>query len=168
MKTDDQQRPERLKESIVAIDELSLDKECIRLPTQYLQAAHNSAQAKRDQNEAKSQLDVVHAELGSAIRQSPEKYGLDKVTESSITATILAQKSYKQARQAFDQACYEAEMAQALVWAMEHKKRALTLLVDLHGMGYSSNVKMSSAGKQAVEEMTKKAVHRRIRGETED
>jgi hypothetical protein len=51
-------------------------------------------------------------------------------------------------------------MAQAVVWALEHKKRSLTLLVELHGMGYFSAPKISPEGKAAVEDMTKRRVRR--------
>jgi hypothetical protein len=146
------------RESVVQIDELNLDKECIRLPSQYLQWASASADAKRDVDELKATLDVVEAEISRDIRSKPGSYGLEKVTESSIKETILVQDRYKEALTEFQEAKHKADIAQAVVWALEHKKRTLTLLVELHGMGYFSNPKVSDRGREAVEKMTKRAV----------
>lgn len=148
-------------ESAVLIDEHALDKECIRLPSDYLKFAHLSAEAKRDVNEAENELAVVKADLQKKIRSKPDRYGIDKITETAITSEILLQQEYKDAEENLSVAKYRYEMAQAVVWAMEHKKRSLTLLVDLHGAGYFSSPNLSKAGKEVVEEMTKSRVRRR-------
>jgi len=46
---------------------------------------------------------------------------------------------------------------------LEHKKRSLTLLVELHGLGYFSDVKVSEKGREAVNEMLRKKVHKKFR-----
>jgi hypothetical protein len=147
-------------ESAVLIDETALDKECIRLPSDYLKFAHLSAEAKRDVNEAEAALSVIKADLSKKIRSKPDRYGIDKVTETAITFEILLQDDYKEAEEAVNTARHRYEMAQAVVWAMEHKKRALSLLVDLHGAGYFSSPKLTRAGKEVVEEMVKTRVRR--------
>ena len=148
-------------EAITEIDKNHLDRECVNLPGDYRRWAFEAAEAKRDVVEAKARLEVVQAELGFTIRGNPEKYGLDKVTETAITGSVLIQKVYQDAQKEYFKAQHRAELSQAVVWALEHKKRALTLLVDLHGMGYFSDVKMTAEGKTAVEEMTKARVRRR-------
>lgn len=147
-------------ESVVSIDENNLDRECIKLPTQYLQAAFQSAEAKRDVAEGKSELSVVEADLNRAIRADPATYGIEKITESAINAAIATSKEYTKAKQALQEFEYYADLAQALVWALEHKKRSLTLLVELHGMSYFSKPKVSEAGREAVERMTQRKVRR--------
>ena len=138
-------------QNFVEIDENRLDRECIRLPSDYLKAANQSSEAKRDLTEAESELSVVEAELSKAIRAKPEAYGIEKVTEAAISAAILQRKAYKAALEKVHEARYTADMAQNLVWAMEHKKRALTLLVDLHGLGYFAQARVSSEGRDAVD-----------------
>lgn len=147
-------------ESVVQISENNLDLECIRLPNQYLQWAHKSADAKRDVDERKNQLEVIDAELSKEIRADPGSFGLEKVTEASIASIILTQPRYQKALTRLNNAKHEADLIQAVVWALEHKKRTLTLLVELHGMGYFANPKVSERGREAVENMTKRKVRR--------
>src|SRR3990167_3369038 len=148
------------EDSVVLIDENNLDKECIRLPFDYLKFARLAADAKRDVDEAKASLDVTQAEIAKKIRLKPEDYGLDKVTEAAISTAILLQGEYVEAQDILIRSRHRYDLHQAVVWALEHKKRTLTLLVELHGMGYFSNVKMSKEGKEAVEEMTKTKVRK--------
>lgn len=144
--------------SIVLIDQNNLDKECIQLPSQYLQYAHLSAEAKRDVDEAKATLSVVEAEMAKGIRDHPEAYGIEKVTVEAVKTAVILSKRYRSAEENVRVVEHTYAMAQAVVWALEHKKRSLTLLVELHGLGYFSNVKVSKAGQEAVEEMTKRKV----------
>lgn len=146
--------------SAVKIDENALDKECIRLPGDYLKWAHRTADAKSRVDELKARLDSVQAFLAKEIRSSPEEFELSKVTDTVVNATILLQPRYQKLLEKLNQARHEFEMCQAVVWALEHKKRALTLMVDLHGMGYFSSPRLSKAGKEAVEQMTKEASRR--------
>lgn len=146
--------------AVVDIDENNLDKECIKLPSAYLRHAHRSAEAKRDVDEVKRQLDVVEADMAKKVRDNPGAYGLEKVTESAVAATVLRSGTYQAALQTLNEAKYKAELAQAVVWALEHKKRTLTLLVELHGMGYFSNPKVSERGREAVDDMSKRRTRR--------
>lgn len=148
---------------IVALNELELDKECVRLPSDYLKYAHRTAEARQSVEQAKAEMALVEAEVSRAVRATPGKYGIEKETEKSISAAIESNKRYLEAAALVRKAQYEYELAQAVVWALEHKKRALTLLVDLHGMGYFSNPKLSPEGRRAVENMTKEAVRPRRR-----
>lgn len=147
--------------SVVQIDEHKLDKECVRLPSDYLKYAHMAADAKRDVDEIKNSLEVLEAELSADIRAEPGKYGLEKTTETAIGACILVQPQYQKRLARLVKAKHEAELAQAVVWALEHKKRTLTLLVELHGMGYFSSPKVTERGKEAVNKMTMTRLRRR-------
>jgi len=147
-------------ESVVQIDELHLDKECIRLPSDYLKYAHLAADAKRKVDEVSNRLKVLQAELGSAIRAAPEDHGIDKVTEAAVTGAVLSNPNFQKGTVALQAAEYDYSLAQAVVWALEHKKRTLTLLVELHGMGYFSSPRVSEKGRAAVEEMTRQHVRR--------
>ena len=146
---------------ITEIDKDNLDLECIRLPSSYRQFAFLAAEAKRDVQEAKAQLDVVQAELAKQIRATPGKYGVEKLTETALQGIVITQKRYKEAQAYLFKCQHRAEMCSATVWALEHKKRALTLLVDLHGMGYFAEVKMNRDGKEAVENMTRRKIRKR-------
>jgi len=147
----------------VEIDKNNLDKECIHLPNDYIVAARHAAEARLEMDERKATLDVVEAELAKAIRADPESFEIEKLTEATLTSTILLQPRYQKARGVYQKAKHESDLAQALVWALEHKKRSLTLLVELHGLGYFSDVKVSEKGREAVNDMLRKKVHRKFR-----
>ena len=152
-------------ESIVLIDEHKLDKECLRLPSDYLKWAHRTADLRRDIDEAKGELEVVEAELGKKIRAKPAVYGLEKITESAIKEVISLQDEYQDARAKIRELDHDYQLAQAVVGALEQKKRSLTLLVDLHGMSYFSEPALSANGREKVEKMTQSAVRRRARND---
>lgn len=141
-------------ESVVLVDENNLDKECVRLPGDYLKFATLAADHKRKLDEVSNRCKLIAAEVSKEIRTSPEKFGLDgKVTEAGITSAINAHERTLKGQERLRDAQHQYDLAQAVVWALEHKKRTLTLLVELHGMGYFSEVKTSKVGKEVIQEM---------------
>ena len=141
--------------SIVGIDQAHLDKECIQLPTHYIRFAYMAAEAKRDVDESKAALDVVQADTAKSVRATPAKYGIEKLTESAVSAAVLVTPEYQHALKVHQKALHAHRMSEAVVWALEHKKRSLTLLVELYGLGYFSDVKISAKGKEAVQKMSR-------------
>lgn len=144
-------------EQLLGVDENALDKECIRLPKDYWRAAYNAAQCKRDVAEAEAELEVVVADLGKHVRDTPGKFGLDKVTEAAVKEVIRAHKEYLGADKKVREEKHKLELANALVWAMDMKKRSITNLVELHGMGYFAKPKLSERGREMVDNQTKRA-----------
>jgi len=138
---------------IVQIDENNLDKECIRLPSDYLKYAHESVEAKHNLDEARARLSVAEADLAKAIRADPSKFGIEKATNDAVKEAIECDARCQKRAQMVRDFQYEANLAEAVVWALEHKKRSITNLIELHGMGYFSNPKISGKGKMALEEM---------------
>src|SRR6185503_15262905 len=96
----EEKKPSRREsaEITVQIDELNLDKDCIRLPHDYLLAAHQAADSRRDVEDKKNYLEVVEADLCKHIRTTPGKYGLEKVTESAIKEILVLQPEHKEAQ----------------------------------------------------------------------
>jgi len=148
-------------ERITEIDKDNLDVECVALPSAYRRYAFMAAEAKRDVQEAKAELDVVQAGLSQKARATPSVFGIEKVTETAITSAVMCHKAYQDAQKVLFKAQHTYEMCNAVVWALEHKKRALTLLVELHGMGYFADVKTSPEGKAAVTDAMIAKVRRR-------
>ena len=147
--------------AVVQIDEHNLDKECVRLPTDYLKYSHVAVDAKRDLEDMKNRLEVIQADLSKEIRSHPENFGLEKVTETAVASTVLVQARYQKFVARLQTLKHEADLAQAVVWALEHKKRTLTLLVELYGMGYFSSPKISKQGREAVMEKTMQRLRHR-------
>lgn len=145
-------------ESIVQIDEHNLDKECITLPSNYLKWAHQAAEAKRDIGEYKAELELVECEVQMEVRTHPDRFGLDKLTEAAVTTQVNMNPKCRAISRKLRKAEHAHQLAQAVVWAIECKKRALTLLVELHGMSYFATPKLSEKGREAVDKMTKRSV----------
>lgn len=154
-------------QALVQIDELALDKECVRLPQDLLKAMYHSSEKKRGVDEAKATLEEVSARKMRAVREHPENYGIEKVTESAISAALQSSKAVREASAALIEAKFQSEQAQAIVWALEAKKKTLALLIDLHAMGYFSEPNLSKAGKEEVARMTRQAVRPRRPSEEE-
>src|ERR1044072_1336041 len=114
--------------SIVQIDENNLDKECVRLASDYLRYALMAADAKRDAGELKAESDLVVAELSPSIRPDPASHRIEEVTEGAIDTAVKNSEKYQHAQQRLRAAQQRQEIAAAAVWAMDHKKRALTLM----------------------------------------
>lgn len=139
--------------STLEIDPFALDRECIRQPRLFFAAAEIVAQKRAYADEAKSGMDLVAADLDARIRAKPEKFGIEKVTEGAINKSIQATDEYIDARKAHAKARYEADVAQALVTALEHKKSMLGHLVALQGQNYFSDVRPpTTAGKSYLDE----------------
>lgn len=118
------------------IDPLRLDEEWIQQPKQRQVWGELLADAQLEYDTAKSQLDVIRAETDRDVREDPESYGVGKVTETSIAAAIVTHPAVKLAVKRLHEARHKVNVLQASVDGLEHRKRALTLLVELHGQDY--------------------------------
>lgn len=129
-------------EQDIEIDETALDIEWLNQPGLMMRYARHLAQMRRDLDEAKQNLDVVKAEVDRNIREFPEKYGIDKLTEGSVNSAVLTSKKYKEAQEKYLNAKFEADMAQGAVNAFEQRKTALENLVKLNGQQYFASPKV--------------------------
>lgn len=129
------------KKSFIDIDELALDKEWVEHPGLFLKWARKSADARLKLAEAKAQLELDEALISKLIRDKPENYGIQKVTEPVIESTIKLQQGYQKSLRAFNEAKYEVDKIQAVVDALEHRKKALENAVTLHVQGYTAEPK---------------------------
>lgn len=157
MKTED-----KLDESSVLIDEHQLDKECRKQASLYLQAAVLAAEKRQISDEAKNTLEVAEAELQLRIRKNPEKYNLEKPTEAAVNAVILQHKRYQEAHKAYLDAKHAENLANALVQALDQKKRALTLMVNLHSTSYFAEPRPNEGGREVAREMVKQRTSRPV------
>jgi hypothetical protein len=133
------------------IDELRLDMEWLRQPKLYYTWAARYADAKRDVGESKQELEVVKAELTRAIRADPVSFGLDKVTETTVPACVLEQLEFQDAQRKLLDVQHTADVLAAVVNTLEHRRRALENLVDLHGQNYFSTPHTADTGVRDIE-----------------
>lgn len=151
-------------EADIKIEEGCLDIEWLEQPEKMLKYGQHASKMKSNLDKAKESLDFVKAELDNEIRSDPEKFGLEKVTDRAIEATIPLQERYKKASEFYLNAKFESDVAFAAVKAFEQRKDALENLVRLHGQQYFAGPKIPRDLPSEMEKRTNKnkEVNKRI------
>ena len=152
-----------IEKSDLTIDPYDLDNEWVKQPNLYGRYASMAADARRDFDEDKVQVDVVYAELDADIRRNPESYNLVKPTENSIKSAIPGQERYREAVQAMIDSRHHMDVVNAMVSALDHRKTALSKLVDLLLADYYSKPRASSGAKEETDEIEKRMARRKVR-----
>lgn len=142
-------------EEDVKIDEQALDIEWLEQPALFMKYARHAAQMRKDVDLKKENIEITKAEVDKEIRQNPEKFNIEKVTDASVAANVLSTPKYKKANQEYIEAKYELDMAVAAVSAMNQRKDALENLVKLHGQQYFAGPKVPRDLKWEREEKEK-------------
>lgn len=126
----------------MAIDESGLDVEWLAQPRLMMKYAQIASETKRKADLKKEELEIVKAQLDSAVRANPEQYGIVKVTESAIQSAIILQEQYQTISKELIDARYEQDMARYAVQAVGDRKDALENLVRLHAAQYFAGPKI--------------------------
>ena len=117
------------------------------------------AQAVKERDEAKEQLNLKKADLDMKIRKSWDILGFDKKpTDMAITTWICAQKEYRDKNFLLIQATYHVNVLEAAKWAFQHRKDALDNLTKLFLSNYYVE---SKAVGQETREMLKDMRHKK-------
>lgn len=154
-------------EVTLTIDPLRLEDEWVRHPQMVLNVGLRIADLQHEADEAKYQLDAVTADLDKEIRDEPASYGISKLTETIVYNTIVAQPEYKAAVKKKLDAEHDLQKEKAISNALEHKKRALSMLVELWLREYYSDPKPRPMSANGVE-FDKHAVRSRGRRREEE
>lgn len=124
-------------EKDLEIDKYSLDVEWLNFPMLYAKWARALVVAQEERQTIKDEMELYKASLDGKIRADPTSYGITgKLTESSITNTILKQKRYKMFVEELIDATTNVGILTAARASMEHKKKALENLTSLFLAGY--------------------------------
>lgn len=119
------------------IDKHQLDYEWLRQASLFHKYAEAHANAMFERDKLKERLDLVKAQIDSAIRSDPEDYGfLTKPTEPAISSAIIQDLDYIEAKTSYLNAIREMNIVVGARIAMEHKKAALETLAKLYLSGY--------------------------------
>jgi len=153
---------EKIKE-ILEIDRYSLDKEWEKQSVLYMDWAERAAEKQLFRDQMKFNLEYVKANLDYQIRSNPEKYGLIKITETSIQSAIISQPEYISARKKLIEAEYDLSLIQSIKEALHHKKKALENLTQLWLSGYYSEPSIPEPIKDKVEETRKRDILRKLK-----
>ncbi len=134
------------------IDADALDVAWLEQPNLYYKysSALNEAMQERNEkvvkvDEQKENVNKVKAELDAEIRDDPEEFDLEKVTETSIQSAIIRSEKYQEALHEYHAARKELNQAQnkvnecfTNVNTMDQKKAALEGLARLLNQQYFS------------------------------
>src|SRR4051812_8934052 len=118
-------RSDQPPDSFFEIDLYNLDLECQKQPKIFYEHAITLADARQDYERAKSQRDVIEAELDRDMRLNPETYDLAKITEPALAKAILLEGRYQKANELVIISKHSMDIAQAAVDALDHKKYAI-------------------------------------------
>ena len=145
------------------INKHELDDEWERQPELFMEWGEKMATAQAEVDNLSSRLDLVKAQLEIEIRQNPEAYGLEKTTEKVIAAALVQQPDYRACEKRLNEARKELHYAKAAVTGLEHRKRALTMLVELFVRDYYSDSHKPRIQERAMQEDKRRDVRRRGR-----
>lgn len=138
------------------IDPLRLDQELIGQASQYYLWSTKTADAQMKYDGAKSALSLLASSLSLEVRKYPEFFKLSgKPTNDLVDAVVFTQPEYVAAQHAVDKARHDLGLYKSAVDALEHRKRALTLMVDLWTREYYiDSQRRDRTGVQQVAEET--------------
>lgn len=123
-------------EADMRIDEDALELELLEQPSLVAKYSRLLAEAKRDRDLLRENLDLVKAEINLDIRDNPTKYKLEKLTVDSVNACILMEDDFKKAQKDLNDSSFEVNVLTGVISAIDHRKSALENLVKLFGMDY--------------------------------
>jgi hypothetical protein len=145
---------EELKQSLVSfrgvmeIDRDNLEEECRKQPSLFEQVGTLAAEARVLAKVSKEHSDFVKAKLSSDIRSNPSVYGLDKVTEASLSAAVLIHPDCQTSIAESIETSRIADAFGILQNAAEQRKSMLKSLTELFVHSYyQSNVNQVGSGK---------------------
>lgn len=144
------------------IDEYQLDEEWIDQPKQYHHWAVELADAQLVLDTAKTDLELVKAELDGGVRADFLDAG-KKVTEKVVENTIIQQVEYERSTKELNKARHDFNITKAAVDALDQRKKALEKLVDLQGRDYFSEPTSSVESRENVEAMEKRRIRNKGR-----
>lgn len=124
------------------IDRLHLEDEWVRHTDMYAFAVEQVSDAQADYDEAKNKLAYTEAKVDAEIRSNPAEYGwgTGKPTEKWFANTVLLDPIYRKAQAEVVEARRQFNRAKGVVDTLEHRKRALSNLVDLWVREYYSEL----------------------------
>jgi len=143
-------------EKDLEIDPMNLDVEAIRQPELYYNYSKLTKEAKTKYDMMKFKLNVVESELAQKARLKPRAFGLNKVTEASVSEAVRLHPRYRTAYKKMVEAKNEADLMYHAQEAMSQKKRMIELLVKLHGQEYFSGPSVPHSPKELWKKVKQK------------
>jgi DNA-binding ferritin-like protein (Dps family) len=125
------------------------------------EAGHFSATCRRDLDVLREQLKLYEAELQTRIREAPEDYGVEKVTDKAVSSVVESDERRNGMVQSITEADYAYGLSLAAVKAVEHRKAALENICRITMSEYYGTPRASSEGAKEVENQSRTQAHNR-------
>ena len=132
-----------------------LDTEWLDQARRYHEHALKYADARRDYEQAKTELALAESEARLKVRRNPAVYGLDdtRPTVDSIKDCAMIQPEVREAARSLADAGHEVDVHKAAVDALSHRKAALENLVKLRLSDYYSEPSKPAAARDDLRRM---------------
>jgi hypothetical protein len=117
--------------SFVHVDETDLWGEWRDHPHRYLDAIEAWSEAEAQVERIENALKEKRAEVAVAVRNAPEMYDLDKVTESGVMAAVDSCEPVQQLKSSLILSRKQSRDIKGIVDALESKRKALEHLTEL-------------------------------------
>jgi hypothetical protein len=143
----------------IKIDPLQLDKAVLIQADLVVEWSELWAEATRDRDRLKERINIVRAECDKDIRSNPKKFGWEDAkspTEGFINANIPLHPKMKEVNEELIDLQYDVNIYSIAREALDHRKRAVTILMELYKSDYySSNPRMTGYENSVSKENTK-------------
>lgn len=141
----------------IKIDRNNLEEEWVNQPKKFIEWAEKEIDAQWERDRAKEKLDLVRAELDSAIRKNPKLYGItaEKITEAAISNAIIQEKKFKEASETYLEKVREAKIMGVAREGFDQRKKALEKLTDLFLSQYWAEPRQGKVTKVVRDEQDK-------------
>lgn len=113
-----------------------LDAVAARIPKRMFDWGIALADIKKRVKQQQRRVKSVFAELDIAVRRNPQEYGLEKVTEASVTAVIEVNELYKEAVDRAIQLEYNKEVIENYLQSLSEMGREIRNLTELFAHMY--------------------------------
>lgn len=150
------------KDFVIDEDEIGL--EWIRQTGLVYKYTQIAAELRLRWEEAKRLSELTRAEVELDVRKNSKSYKLDKVTEDTVKAAVVADDRYQKSLRRIIQTKHELDLAEGAVRSMEHKRTALSNLTEMHKTHYYSNVEDNDLSPPLSSKELPRGVNRRNRG----
>lgn len=139
------------------IDQNSLELEWAKNPLLFVKWAAKAIDVENQRDRLKDKLELMFAELDDKIRRDPEAYDLsetDRITERMVKSIIITREEYKDLKEAYQKAKYDASMLRVAVRSFRNREKSIDRLTKLYHDSYYCEASRGKTSSPQAEEKT--------------
>lgn len=151
---------DHLRDDVLTPNPLDLVKEWAAQPKLYMFWAEKLDEAEDEADAAKRNKSLVEAQVEKMVRDDPDEFGIDKVTDKAIAMSVVRHKHMQEAEEELQSAVSEVRHLKSMIKALSIKKEAIENMVRMHGQKYFAMPHVVGIGQEVAEEITKQSVRK--------